>query len=318
MIIRPHEGTLAKSKSDRLSTLGILRANTSPILALYQDQNGEIASLVDEKSRQIPLLRAEYDSGEAHYLWSLPDNTAIEDIRRCLASQPLYIADGHHRYESALTYQRERRFGISSEPGHEPYDFVMMTLVEFADPGLVILPAHRLVRGISKPVLRSLTAGLETFFTVKQIKLDNSSIDKALNLLKTDVRNSLRLLLYGLTEDKLILLELRDDATIGHMIPGFHSGYNRKLDVSIIDHLILEELMGLTPDTSGSFLAYTHDAQEAIRQVLSQEYQLAFLVKPIRPDLIKTIADSGDRMPKKSTYFYPKMPAGLVFYRFTR
>ena len=318
MIIRPHEGTLAHSKSDRLSTLGILRANTSPILALYQDQNGEIASLVDKKSRQIPLLRAEYDSGEAHYLWLLPDNTAIEDIHRCLASQPLYIADGHHRYESALTYQRERRFGISSEPGHEPYDFMMMTLVEFTDPGLVILPAHRLVRGISKPVLRSLTAGLESLFTVKQITLDNSGIDKALDVLKTDAKNSLRLLLYGLTEDKLILLELRDDATIGHMIPGFHSDYNRKLDVSIIDHVILEELMGLTPDTSGSFLSYTHDAQEAIRQVLSQEYQLAFLVKPIRPDLIKSIADSGDRMPKKSTYFYPKMPAGLVFYRFTR
>jgi uncharacterized protein (DUF1015 family) len=317
MVIRPHEGTLGKPKGDRLSMLWTLRANTSPILALYEDRNGVISSLVEKESQQAPLLRAEYDNGEAHYLWSLEDNVPIDNIRRCLASQPLYIADGHHRYESALTYQRERRFGASSEPGQEPYDFVMMTLVEFADPGLVILPAHRLVRGISRSVLTGIMSGLETFFTVKQITLDNSGIDKALKLLKAGDENSLRLMIYGLTEDKILLLELRDDANISRMIPSFNSDYNRKLDVSIIDHVILEELMGLTPDTTGALLSYTHDAQEAVKQVLSQEYQLAFLVKPIRPDLIKSTADSGNLMPKKSTYFYPKVPAGLVFYQFS-
>jgi uncharacterized protein (DUF1015 family) len=117
-------------------------------------------------------------------------------------------------------------------------------------------------------------------------------------------------------EDKIILLELCDDAAISRMMPGFHSAYNRKLDVSIVDHFILEEIMGLTPDSSGFYLSYTHDVGEAVKLVSSRDYQLAFLVNPVRPEMIKAIADSGDRMPKKSTYFYPKMPAGLIFYKF--
>lgn len=318
MVIRPHEGTLAKPKGDRLSVLWTLRANTSPILALYEDPDREITPLLETACQPAPRLRAEDENGETHYLWSLEDNAAIDNIRRCLSSQPLYIADGHHRYESALAYQRERCFGAPSEPGQEPYDYVMMTLVEFSDPGLVILPAHRLVRGISRSVRHGLMAGLETFFTVKQIAPDKASVNQALNLLKTGNEDSIRLLAYGLTEDKIILLQLRDDATISRMIPGFNSEYYRKLDVSIIDHIILEELMGLTPDTYGPHLSYTHDAEKAVRQVASQEYQFAFLVKPVRPELIKSIADSGDRMPKKSTYFYPKTPAGLVFYQFGR
>jgi uncharacterized protein (DUF1015 family) len=316
MVIRPHEGTLSQAKGDRLSMLWTVQANTSPVLALYEDRGNTISSLLDKESSSKPLLRAEYGNEENHYLWSIRKADTINGICRSLASQPLYIADGHHRYESALTYQHERHFGAPSEPGEEPYDFVMMTLVEFSDPGILILPAHRLVRGVSKSVLSGIMSGLETFFNVKQIPVDNSGINDALNLLKTDNDDSVRLLVYGLKEDNITLLELRDDATIGRMMPSFHSAHNRKLDVSIVDHFIIEELMGLTPDSSGFYLSYTHDAGKAVKLVSSREYQLAFLVNPVKPEMIKAIADSGDRMPKKSTYFYPKMPAGLVFYKF--
>jgi len=316
MVIRPHEGTLSTAKGDRLSMLWTVQANTSPVLALYEDSSDTISSLLHMESGRKPLLRAEYGKEENHYLWAVQDADAINGICRCLAQQPLYIADGHHRYESALTYQRERRFGAPAEPGEEPYDFVMMTLVEFSDPGLLILPAHRLVRGVSKSVLSGIMSGLGTFFTVKQIPVENSGIDDALSLLQAGDDDSVRLMICGLMEDNFTLLELRDDATISRMMPSFHSDYNRKLDVSIVDHFILEELMGLTPDSSGFYLSYTHDAEEAVKLVSSREYQLAFLVNPVKPEIIKAIADSGDRMPKKSTYFYPKMPAGLVFYKF--
>jgi len=316
MVIRPHEGTLSKAKSDRLSMLWTVQANTSPILSLYEDSGNTISSLLHTESGREPLLWAQYGTEETHNLWSIQDADAIDKICRSLAQQPLYIADGHHRYESALTYQRERRFGAPAETVEEPYDFVMMTLVEFSDPGLLILPAHRLVRGVSKSVLSGIMSGLETFFTVKQIPLDYSGINDALNLMQVGNDDSIRLMVYGLTEDNITLLELHDEATITRMMPGFHSEYNRKLDVSIVDHFILEELMGLTPDSSGFYLSYTHDAEEAVKLVSSGEYQLAFLVNPVKPEMIKAIADSGDRMPKKSTYFYPKMPAGLVFYKF--
>lgn len=316
MVVRPHEGTISQAKGDRLSMLWTVQANTSPILALYEDNSDTVSSLLDKKTKHEPLLQANISEKESHYLWLFQDTNAINDICRCFAEKPLYIGDGHHRYESALTYQRERRFGSSLEPGEEPYDFVMMTLVAFSDPGLLILPAHRLVRGISKSVLVGLMSGLETFFNVQQIPLDNSKISGILNLLQTDNVDGVRLIIYGLTGDKITLLELHDEATISGMMPGFHSDYNRKLDVSIVDYFILEELMGLTPDSSGFYLSYTHDAEEAVKLVSSLEYQLAFLVNPVEPEMIKAIADSGDLMPKKSTYFYPKMPAGLVFYEF--
>jgi uncharacterized protein (DUF1015 family) len=316
MVVRPHEGTVSQAKGDRLSMLWTVQANTSPILALYEDRDGAVASVLDKGSSLKPLLEVEYENGDTHYLWAVQNDDAINEISRCLERQPLYIADGHHRYESALTYQRERRFGIPSERREEPYDFVMMTLVEFSDSGLLILPAHRLVRGIARSVLSGIMGSLETFFTLKKIPVDNSDISGVLDLLKTGDDDPTRLMIYGLTEDKIALLELRDEAVIGPMMPGFHSEYNRKLDVSIVDHFILEELMGLTPDSSGFYLYYTHDAGEAIKLVSSREYQLAFMVNPVRPEMIKTIADSGDRMPKKSTYFYPKMPAGLIFYKF--
>ncbi len=316
MVIRPHEDTISKAKDDRLSILWTVQANTSPILALYEDRGNTISSLLDTESSRKPLIQAEYGNEETHYLWSFRDTDAINGICRSVAQQPLYIADGHHRYESALAYQRERRFGAPPEPVEEPYDFVMMTLVEFSDPGLLILPAHRLVRGISKSIFSGIMSGLETFFTLKQIPVANSGIDDALKLLQTGDADSVRLMIYGLTEDKIMLLELRDDATVSRMMPGFHSDYSQKLDVSIIDHFILEELMGLTPDSSGFYLSYTYDAEEAVKLVSSREYQLAFLVNPVKPEMIKAIADSGDRMPKKSTYFYPKMPAGLIFYKF--
>jgi len=316
MVIRPHEGTISRARGDRLSMLWMVQANTSPILALYEDSGNTVSSRLDSESKHETLLQAEYENGEIINLWSVDNAEAIDGITRYLARKPLYIADGHHRYESALAYKHEKRFGTPSESMEEPYDFVMMTLVEFADPGLLILPAHRLVRGISRSVLSGIMNGLETFFTIKEVFPNNSGINDALNLLRAGDTGSVRLMVYGLKENSALLLELRDEATISGMMPGFFSEYNAKLDVSIVDHFILEELMGYTPGTSDFHLSYTYDAAEAIKTVSSREYQLAFLVNPVKPEMIKTIADSGERMPKKSTYFYPKMPAGLVFYKF--
>ena len=112
------------------------------------------------------------------------------------------------------------------------------------------------------------------------------------------------------------MLRLRDFNAVSRMMPYFHSELYKRLDVSIVDHVILEELLGLSHDMAGVSLAYSHDGLEAINRVLDQEYQLVFIVRPVKPEVVKAIADSGDRMPRKSTYFYPKVPAGLVFYRF--
>ena len=316
MIVRPHEGTLSKPKGDRLSLLWALQADTSPIMALYEDREGRISSLLDKQTAGKPMLSADIGNGESHRLWAVTDMGTIGQVSDRLAGRPLYIADGHHRYESALSYQRERRTTSLSGVEEEPFDFVMMTLVDFADPGLVILPAHRLVRGLPQSALDGLKAGLKTFFAVEEAPLNKTDILSQINGLLSEDAGVVKLVLYGLSKGQLLLLRLRDFSTVGPMIPYFHSEIYQRLDVSIVDHVILEELLELTHDKVGAFLDYTNDTLEAVKRVAEQEYQLAVIVNPVKPEIIKAIADSGDRMPRKSTYFYPKIPAGLVFYRF--
>jgi len=316
-IIRPHEGTFTHSKSDRLHLLWSLQADTSPIMALYDDSNKRmISSLLDGKTSGNPLLQTDNVNGESHKLWAVNDKDIIGQIHDCLEAQPLYIADGHHRYESALTYRRERRTTTLPVEEEEPFDFVMMTLVDFADPGLVILPSHRLVRGLSKSALDSLKAGLDTCFDVESYPLDSNDTLAQINSLLSSEKDEIKLVLYGLSREELLLLRLKNLDIIGTMIPYFHSELYQKLDVSIVDHVILEELLGLPPDNIKTFIEYTNDAVAAVRSVTEKEYQLAVIVSPVKPEVIKAIADSGDRMPRKSTYFYPKTPAGLVLYRF--
>ena len=129
-------------------------------------------------------------------------------------------------------------------------------------------------------------------------------------------KDQVKLVLYGLNHNNFLLLKLRDFDVVRSMIPYFHSELYQQLDVSIADHVILEELLGLPPDNIRTFLDYTNDAVEAVGSVQEKEYQLAIIVNPVKHEVIKAIADSGDRMPRKSTYFYPKTPSGLVFYRF--
>jgi uncharacterized protein (DUF1015 family) len=316
MIVRPHEGTLSRPKGDRLNLLWALQTDTSPIMALYEDRDKRILSLLNKPARGKPALNIRVGNGESHRIWAITDTAINGNIRDCLAGQPLYIADGHHRYESALNYRRERRSSAAPRAAEEPFDFVLMSLVDIADPGLIILPAHRLVRGMSSSAIDGLMAGLKTCFTVAEVALDRTDMLSQINGLLTEDKDEVKILLYGLKKERLLLLTLRDFNVVRSMMPYFHSDLYQKLDVSIVDHVILEELLGLTHEMAGVFLDYSHDSLEAIRRVTEQEYQLALIVNPVKPGIIKAIADAGDRMPRKSTYFFPKIPAGLIFYKF--
>ena len=153
MIIRPHEGLLTEPRNDRISLLWACQANTSPILALFEDPEQCVSSLPAAQERSKPIISVNTADGEGHNVWTISEPEIIKQICTSLAHQPLYIADGHHRYESALIYQRERRAYSASASEDKAFNFVMMTLVDFSDPGLVILPPHRLVRGVPKSTL---------------------------------------------------------------------------------------------------------------------------------------------------------------------
>jgi uncharacterized protein (DUF1015 family) len=313
MVVRPHEGTLSAPKSDRLSLLWTLRANTSPILTLFEDAGSQVSSLLSGYERNQPLLELKKVKGEGHTIWAITEPDIVGRIRDILSRQPLYIADGHHRYESALTYRRERRAASPPGSADEAYDYVMMTLVPLSDPGLLILPPHRLVRGIPRTTVNELMAKLRAVFKVEELPLQMPEVwrqvDEAVK--KT---GKMTITLFGPTPERIHILRLRDVETASRMMPYFHSDLYKGLDVSIVDHVILENLLGMSGEEEIT-LDYCYDRTEAVNRVLAEEYQLALLLNPISTRTIKAIADIGDKMPRKSTYFYPKLPAGLLLNR---
>jgi len=315
MVIRPHEGTLGKAKEDRLSLLWALQSNTSPILALFDDrEERRIASLLASVDQNKPLITLNSATEGRHNIWAMTESRTISQMCNSLAQEPLYIADGHHRYESALNYRRERQGCSSSVSGKEEFNFVMMTLVDFADPGLIILPPHRLVRGISRATLNELKTGLASFFEVAELPLSSPSVWQQVDgLLSGRDEDQVRIVLFGLSPASLLVLKLSDVSKVSQMMPYFHSEIYKGLGISILDHVILEELLGLSSESDEASLAFSYDREDAITRVLEEEYQLAFLLGPVRAEVIKAIADAGDRMPRKSTYFYPKLPSGLIF-----
>ncbi len=312
--IRPHEGTLVEPKNDRLSLLWACQANTSPIFALFEDREHKISPLLAGQKRRKPAISVKNADGESHDVWAITEPEPVNEICRHFSSKALYIADGHHRYESAQTYRRERLSCSPAMSSDEPFNFVMMTLVDFSDPGLLILPPHRLVRGLARTTLDELRGKLESFFDIEELPLNTPDVWQRIDSLTAEP-NVVRLVLFGLARERILVLTLRDFGAVSQLMPYFHGELYKKLEVSIIDHVILEEMLGLSGGHQEAILSYGYDRLDAVNKVADGEYQLAFLLKPINAEVIKGIADAGDRMPKKSTYFYPKVPAGLVLYR---
>jgi uncharacterized protein (DUF1015 family) len=313
MVVRPHEGTLAGPKNDRINLLWALQANTSPIMALYEDHEKRLKTLLSGIEKMKPMLSFNQSNGEVHTLRAIIDPEMINEVADSLVWKPLYIADGHHRYESALIYRREQYACSSGISPDASLNYVMMTLIDFDDPGLVILPPHRLLRGLTPSSINRLGKTLISFFDVQTLALDLPDVWQRVDQWLAE-GGKIRLVLFGLGENELLLLTLRDFTTASRLMPYFHSDVYKRMDVSVVDHIILEELLGLSSGEE-TRIAYNYDRLDAVRCVTSVEYQLAFIIKPVRAQVIKAIADVGDRMPRKSTYFYPKLPSGLLVHR---
>jgi uncharacterized protein (DUF1015 family) len=303
--IYPHEETFSKAKSDRLQLMQACRANFSPLFSLYHDSEQKIAPILSHVAQEKPLMSLQVkrsnlsDSNETHTLWAVTDSETKRELSQFLSSQPIYIADGHHRYETALTYQQEIA-KVQSLTGKEAFNYVMMELVEFSDPGLLVLPLHRLVRGIAPSILVGLGEQLKNFFALESIRLKDASwqlpVDSCLGVL-------------GLQPGSLVALKKRQDISLEALMPANRSQAYREFGVSILNHIILDAALRGAKDLS---VTYTVNFKEAYQQIEEGKCQLAFLLNPPRPEVVKAVADAQDRMPGKSTYFYPKLPAGLV------
>jgi uncharacterized protein (DUF1015 family) len=300
--IFPHENTVPGIKSDRLELMRACAVNFSPLLGLYEDLGQKVTKLLTLQASRKPAIDFA-EAGETHKLWVANEPEFVQRVSHFLASKPIYIADGHHRYETALAYRDERRQETSHIKGNEAFNFVMITLVSFSDPGLVVLPVHRLIRNLSADALTKFSRILKTYFELVSAPLGEGNLPEIAGA-------SARIL--GLEPGKVVALKLRQPIALEEIMPEGHSEAYKRLDISIIQHLVIDSLMALDKSCS---IIYTPNAVEARRLIESGEYQLALLMNPIAAATIKTIANSDDKMPGKSTYFYPKLPTGLVINR---
>jgi len=303
--IYPHEETSPRAKSDRLQLMRACQANFSPLLALHQDSGGEVGKILSETAQDEPVMELA-NSDEGHTVWAVTEAKFVQRISELLVDQPLHMADGHHRYETALAYQEEKARKLACVTRKETFNYVMMSLVDFSDPGLVILSISRLVRGIAPSVLAEVENRLGELFTLEYMPLGEDLIDR----LKRGVIAGAFLGVLGLKPQFVVVLRQRQDASIADMLPGSHCQAYSNLNVALLTDTVLGGILGLAPDSGN--IAYTADIDEACQQVEQGAYQLAFLLSHPRPEMVKAVADAKDKMPRKSTYFYPKLPAGLI------
>jgi uncharacterized protein (DUF1015 family) len=310
--IRPHERTLDRPKEDRIQLLRACRLNISPILSLYRDGDTAVRDAVEAVTRAAPLLATAEANGERHSLRRLSDDAALELIASLLRDKAFYVIDGHHRYETALAYRDERRSQAQVWTGDEPEDFVLMALIARADPGVVVLPTHRLLKDVAIP--NDFVALLERDFTIDDVSASvraggwremQSNLSKAA---EGDIA-------FGLaTSGQRLILRVRDRAEVARRMPPDTPASWRSLDAAVLEAVVLRGILGIDQQSAAAdgSLAFTHDGEEALRLVDSGECAVAFLLSPAPVEQVLSMANAGERMPQKSTYFYPKLPAGLV------
>ncbi|HEX9290653.1 MAG TPA: DUF1015 domain-containing protein [Anaeromyxobacteraceae bacterium] len=317
-LVLPHEKTLTAPKADRLEVLKRVQANLSPIFGLYEDDRGECQRALEAviAGAGDPVAEADSDDGVHHQIWRTDDPALLAPLRRLLSERKVLIADGHHRYESALAYRdlvdRERP-GLPPAAGHR---FILMTLCSMSDPGLVIYPTHRLLLG-----LRDLRPGrfldeLGKYFTVDTLMEDlrrPAGRAWAVSKLAEHSGKATTFLMVSASDGKGRILTLRDDADLSG-VPLPSNVTVRDLDVTALHTIVFQHLLGLSPRSQemGENVRYEMDAGEVVTRTLSGEYQLGFLVNPTPMWQVQAVAESGETMPQKSTFFYPKLASGLV------
>jgi len=308
-VVFRHEQTLAKPKADRLDLLRATRAHFGQIFMLYSDPSAEVESALANTSSPSAEVRDEY--GVLHQLWKVSDPALIELVRSSMQDKKLIIADGHHRYETALNYRNERRAEAGAAPApHMPYEFAMMTFVNMDSPGLVILPTHRVVRGVPEFSMDSFRTGASNYFSVEEAD-GNVTASRATAMIREAAHTGTSMLVVARERVFLLSRPKAPASAFGNM-----SFRQQSLDVVQLHKCLLEGVLRISEEAirDQQNVTYVRDAEEAIAMVRNDQANVAFLMNPARMQHVRDIAFAGDVLPQKSTDFYPKLLSGLAIY----
>ncbi|MGH2831342.1 MAG: DUF1015 domain-containing protein [Solirubrobacteraceae bacterium] len=297
--VRPHERTHPGPKEDRLRLTRATRANMSPIFSLYSDPSNAAWSALEPFTAAEPWGEATDADGTVHRIWQATDPQAIAAVQAATREAELLIADGHHRYETARAYAQE----IGGEGEHQ---YVLMCLVALEDPGLTVFPTHRLVKGLDRDRQEALRETLHRDFEITEVSIDELAPPPGDGPLQLGYIDSHHKRAYRLTlKDQSIASAALED----------HSEAYQHLDTGVLETLILKGTLGLSDDDISHLhnFGYARDTQQAIALVQLGDYDVAFLMRATPVGQVRDIAASGENMPPKSTFFFPKLLTGLLF-----
>ena len=305
-VILPHEETLSKAKADRFNLMKTTGCNFSQIYSLYMDEDNSVFSLIEGASDRAPDTEFTDDENVTHRMWNIFDTETIQKIAEKMANKKLYIADGHHRYETALNYKKYVEENLD-EAGSS--DYVTMMLVNMENSGLVVFPTHRIVRDLPSFDYNSVCEKCKEYFDVTPyLNREKGEIG-----LEEAYKNGETAFVLFCGDNNYTLLKLKDISVMDKLdIEGGKA--LRHLDVSVLHTLVLERIFGIDKENMANQvnLTYTRSADEAISTVDGKRANCCFLLNPTRVTEIRDVASDEDKMPQKSTYFYPKLTTGLV------
>lgn len=305
-VILPHEETLSKAKTDRFNLMKTTGCNFSQIYSLYMDEDNSVFGLIDKASQGKPDSEFTDKENVTHRMWAVSDTDFIAALTEKLADKKLYIADGHHRYETALNYKNYVE-GNLEEIGSSEY--VTMMLVNMENNGLVVFPTHRIVRDLQSFDYDEVCRKCGEYFDITP-HLNREKGEERLARAYSEGKKAF-VLFNG--DNNYTLMVLKDIGVMADLLPDKCEAL-RQLDVSVLHTLVLERIFGIDKENMAKQinLTYTRSAQEAIEAVDQQRANCCFLLNPTRVEEIRDVAAAGDKMPQKSTYFYPKLTTGLV------
>jgi len=318
--IRPHEKTLSRPKQDRFNLLKTARASFCQIFGLYSDPKNEINPILEDESQAEPEIEVVDNDLVTHRLWRIDKPLVSEAIAGIMSDKTLYIADGHHRYETALKFQDEMMKNTTDPNGAELFNYAMMTLVEMNNQELTVLPIHRVLKNVNENDIRRLTENLKLYFDMETIEFDDDTEENQravfFDRLKTRGKKAHVFGMYS-GNSKYYLLTLKDEQILDKVLKEKHTKKWKKLDVAILHSLIIDYLLHVkgTDSEIQAHIEHIKDEDEAIELVDSKRFQLAFFLNPTKLDQIKDISSQGEVLPQKSTFFYPKLLSGLVMFR---
>jgi uncharacterized protein (DUF1015 family) len=308
--IYPHEETMSGPKEDRLRLFRATGMNLSPVFGFYPDETGAVQDQLDQAVRRALPLEATDHLGVVNRLWPVSDQQVLSAVTGLMGPRPVFIADGHHRYETALRYLDERRAAGEARDTESAANFVLMMLVSMSDPGLIILPTHRLISGLSHLTAPQLCAALEGAFQVEIVGHGDKGARDTWELIQAD--GTQEVLGFGTVADRTWQLARFRAADQMAQLAADHSPAWRGLAVSILHVLVVNKLLATAGKTHPT-CRYVHLLQEVLDATNARQCQVAALVPPATMQHVEQIAGNLEKMPPKSTYFYPKLLSGLVF-----